>query len=162
VVLGGRGRIRTCAFPTFVGFGSVRGRVFRRLLAELPARESLQELQAAQCATDHPLVSRHTAERHELPAVRSVLFDDTHERDVGLEQSLRNGLERGLVRHAEHDGDRVLGQVARRRVAGSVGQLRSERAEGQVAANDQEVAGRRWLLESRRYVNRFSVGTKSA
>lgn len=92
--------------------------------------------------------------------VGGVVLDDAHELDARERQALRDGLESLLVGHAENDGDRVLGEVPRRRIAGSVSDLGGEGAQRQVAASDDEVAGRGFgLLCSRRYVNRFSVGS---
>jgi len=119
-----------------------------------------EERQAAERAADHLLPAGLAPERHELTVVRSVVLDDSHELDAGERQALRDGLESLLVAHAEHDGDRVVGEVPRRRIAGSVCDLGGEGAQRQVATSDDEVTGRGFgLLCSRRYVNRFSVGS---
>ena len=122
--------------------------------------QSPQERQTAQRAADHLLPAGLAADGHELTVIRSIVLDDPHELDARERQALRDGLECGLVGHAEHDGDRVLGEVPRRRVAGGVGDLGGERAQRQVAARDDEVAGRSFGPRFRgRHVNRFSVGS---
>ena len=101
--------------------------------SELPARGASEDTRSGDAAraadVDDLLSARRDANGHELSGVRRRVLDDASELNAGERQTLRDGLERSFIRNAENNSDRLIGQVARRRVAGSVVELRCERAE---------------------------------
>lgn len=108
--------------------------------------------------------SRHETEGHELALVRCVALDDADVRDPRQNEPSTDGLERSLVRCGEDDGVRPLGQVAGRRFARSVDELRGEEAYREIPSDNHIVGDGSGLrsVGGERYVNRFSVATSCA
>lgn len=100
-----------------------------------------KQRQVRKPSTDRAPRTRTHADRCRLPKVRRVRLTNESVRDACSNKTISDHNELELTRNGERDRVRVFGKVSFGGLAGSVDDLRSEKAERKVSANDHVVSG---------------------
>ncbi len=107
---------------------------------ELQGRKCLfEKWYRRQISSQNLLPAGHKPDRHERVIPRRIRFTDRHVRDASLREPLCEGRERGLVWHREHNGVRIMGQVARTALPCCMRYHRGQKPDGKVTSDHNEV-----------------------